>query len=82
VTVEITTMVSLIFALAIGAAPGTPPSPMSEDPKIVEGKCDSKSGVTVGHAEQSQFVCDVAVVARSRTGSLVIQFTDKTGLMA
>jgi hypothetical protein len=48
-------------------------------PIIVSGHCDSKSGVTIDDGETSQFGCDTAVIARTDRGTVLIQFTDKSG---
>ena len=49
-------------------------------PIIVEGKCDPKSGVWVGDDEKGDFECDIAVIARTERGTVLIQFTDKAGI--
>lgn len=48
-------------------------------PIIVNGTCDPKSGVTINGEEPSQFDCDTAVIARTERGTVMIQFTDKSG---
>lgn len=66
---------------AIWVATTTPAFSQSQrDPIIVEGACDSKTGVTVGNDEKSDFQCDVAVVTRSPQGTVLIQFTDKASV--
>ena len=58
---------------------GVPAHGQSQALPIVEsGKCSTKSGVTVGDGEISQFGCDAVVIARTARGVL-IQFADKTG---
>lgn len=46
---------------------------------VVSGTCDPKSGVTIDNGENSQFSCDSAVVTRTQTGTVLIQYTDKSG---
>ncbi len=54
-------------------------SQIQGQPVIVSGTCDPMSGVTIGNGETSKFLCDSAVVMRSERGTVLIQFTDKTG---
>lgn len=48
-------------------------------PIIAHGTCDPKTGVSIDDGDQSSFACDVAIVARTERGSVLIQFADKTG---
>lgn len=48
-------------------------------PVIVSGTCDSKSGVTIDDGASGGFACDIAIVARTDRGTVLIQFTDKAG---
>lgn len=48
-------------------------------PVLVNGTCNQKSGVTVDGSEKSEFRCDIAVIARTTSGTVLIQFTDKAG---
>lgn len=48
-------------------------------PVIASGSCDKRSGVTIDQGETSQFGCDTAVIARTERGTVLIQFTDKSG---
>jgi len=54
-------------------------SQVQGEPIIVEGTCDPKSGVSIDDDEYSRFECDLAVVARTDRGTVMIQFTDKAG---
>ena len=49
------------------------------DPILVSGTCDSTTGVTIDDGENSPFGCDMAVIARTDRGTVLIQFTDKQG---
>jgi hypothetical protein len=48
-------------------------------PIVVSGICDPKSGVTIDNGESGGFACDSAVIARTERGTVLIQFTDKSG---
>ncbi|MBY0283745.1 MAG: hypothetical protein K2W81_07245 [Sphingomonas sp.] len=48
-------------------------------PIIANGTCDAKSGVTVDDGENSKFGCDVVVITRTERGTVLIQFSDKSG---
>lgn len=48
-------------------------------PIIVDGTCNSMSGVTIDDDEMSAFDCNTAVVARMQSGTVMIQFADKSG---
>lgn len=50
-----------------------------EEPIVVSGVCDPKSGVTVNDSDASQLACDTAVITRTQRGTVLIQFTDKLG---
>ena len=47
-------------------------------PIIAKGVCDQKSGVTID-GTTSQFACDIVVITRTNRGTVLIQFTDKSG---
>ena len=64
-------------ALALGGSPAN--AQVQGQPIIVSGTCDPKSGVTIDDGENSQFSCDTAVIARTDRGTVLIQFTDKSG---
>lgn len=72
-------MYRLIVALLLllGATPAI--SQIVGEPNIVNGVCDSQSGVTIDDSESSQFGCDTAVITRNQRGTVLIQFTDKRG---
>ncbi|MFC3077680.1 hypothetical protein ACFODL_06220 [Phenylobacterium terrae] len=67
----------VVTALWLVATPAM--SQMQGEPIIVGGPCDPKSGVTIDDGETSQFSCDTAVIARTDRGSVLIQFTDRSG---
>lgn len=51
-------------------------------PILASGKCDDeKSGVVIDEQEEQPngFACDTAVITRSDSGSVLIQFADKAG---
>ena len=48
-------------------------------PIIAYGQCDARSGVTIDGGQNNQFACDSAVIARTERGTVLIQFTDRTG---
>jgi hypothetical protein len=54
-------------------------SQIQGEPIVVEGACDPKSGVSIDDGEYSRLECDMAVVARTDRGTVLIQFTDKAG---
>lgn len=71
-------MKELVAALALLLTSQAPTQSQSE-PIIVSGTCDAKSGVTIDDGNQDQFGCDVAVIARTERGTVLLQFTDKSG---
>ncbi|PBN43108.1 hypothetical protein [Sphingobium sp. D43FB] len=50
-----------------------------DEPIVINGTCDPKSGVTIDNGDPSRFACDSAVIARTERGTVLIQFTDKSG---
>lgn len=68
---------SLISVLPL-AAPA--PAQGQTEPIIVSGKCDLKTGVSIGDGEKTPFGCDVGIIARTERGTVLIQFTDKAGV--
>lgn len=70
----------ILTAAALWAFAGLPALAQTTDtPIIVEGTCDPQSGVTINDEEPNQFACTVAIIARTDRGTVLIQFTDKTG---
>lgn len=67
----------IIVSLLMITTPST--AQIQGEPIIVSGRCDEKSGVTIDDGENSQFACDVAVITRSDRGTVLIQFTNKSG---
>lgn len=65
-------------ALVFGTTPVL--AQVQGEPTIASGKCDPKSGVTVGDSDISQFTCDMTIIARTERGTVLIQFADKTGV--
>lgn len=51
----------------------------SDEPIVINRTCDPKSGVTIDNGEPTRFACDSAVIARTERGTVLIQFTDKSG---
>jgi hypothetical protein len=66
-----------ISLLLLSATPAA--SQIQGQPIIVNGTCDPTSGVTIDDGDKSSFSCDTAVVMRSDRGTVLIQFTDKSG---
>lgn len=48
------------------------------EPIIADGVCEEQSGVTID-GQFSDFGCDVAIITRSERGTVLIQFTDRSG---
>lgn len=48
------------------------------EPIIANGACEDQSGVTID-GQFSDFGCDVAIITRSEKGTVLIQFTDRSG---
>ena len=68
---------TLLFALLPA---WTPAGSQTVGPLIaVDGTCSGKSAVTINDGQPSHFGCDSAVITRSVRGTVLIQFTDKTG---
>jgi hypothetical protein len=70
---------SLIAALSLSLLPMPAAAQPVGQPLIVNGRCGPQSGVTIDEGEISQFSCDVAVLARMQNGTVLIQFTDRSG---
>lgn len=68
-----------IFSAFLLLCAGIPAAQAQIKPIIVSGVCDPKSGVTIDDGEHNSFGCDVAVITRMESGSVLIQFTDKSG---
>lgn len=64
--------------LLVLAAPIPAAAQIQGSPIVIDGICDRKSGVTID-GEISSFGCDSAVVVRTARGTVLIQFTDKSG---
>lgn len=60
-------------------APKPAAAQVQGQPIIASGVCDPKSGVTIDDGGNNQFACDTAVIARTQRGTVLIQFTDKSG---
>lgn len=60
------------------ALPVAAKAQISGVPIIANGFCDAKSGVTID-GNTSQFACDSVVIVRTDRGTVLIQFTDKSG---
>jgi len=69
---------AVIASLASLAMPHPAAGQAQGAPIVAAGTCDPKSGVTVD-GQTSRFACDVAVIARTDRGTVLIQFTDKHG---
>lgn len=70
-----TTRIAITLLLAVLPAAAQAQSA----PVIVSGTCNPKSGVTIDDGESGGFACDTAIVARTERGTVLIQFTDKSG---
>jgi hypothetical protein len=69
-----------IAIIAVGIMPNQHAHAKNFSGPILEnGKCDKISGVKVGDDDVSQFECDSVVINRSPRGTVLIQFTDKSG---
>ena len=73
-TVKYGIVAALWLAAVLPASAQAPGQPI-----IISGPCDPRSGVTIGDDEASKFACDTAIVMRSDSGTVLIQFTDKRG---
>lgn len=65
---------SILLLSALPAA-----SQVQGDPIVVTGACGPEAGVSIDDGEKSSFACDSAVVARTERGTVLIQFTDRSG---
>lgn len=72
-------MKKMIAAALMLFGSSTVSAQLSTKPVIISGSCDPKSGVTIDDGEASSFSCDVAVIARTDRGTVLIQFADKKG---
>jgi hypothetical protein len=64
-----------LLLLAIAATP----SRAQEASILVSGTCDQKSGVSIDDGANEHFACNIAVITRTQRGTVLIQFTDRSG---
>ena len=69
-------MLAVPMLLGIGSPAA---AQVQEDPVLASGTCDSTTGVTIDDGSPIQFACDMAVIARTDRGTVLIQFADKKG---
>lgn len=67
----------IIASLMLATSPAT--AQIQGEPIVVFGTCDEKSGVRINDGKNDRFGCDSAVITRSDRGTVLIQFTDRTG---
>jgi hypothetical protein len=67
-------LMSLLQMVAVPVATQVPTFPL-----IVTGTCDLQSAVTIADGVSEPFGCDTAVITRTERGTVLIQFTDKSG---
>ena len=72
-------MERLVATLSLCLLPVPAAAQSVGQPIIVSGTCRHQSGVTIDGGETSRFSCDVAVLSRTQNGTVLIQFTDRSG---
>ena len=70
-------ILSALPLLLCAASPAA--AQVSGKPIMVSGSCDSTTGVTLDDGSPIQFACNMAVIARTDRGTVLIQFADKKG---
>jgi hypothetical protein len=72
-------MKKLIVASVLTLFPMPTFAQVQSIPIIVSGECDASSGVQIDDGQNNQLACDSAVIARTERGTVLIQFTDRSG---
>ena len=72
-------MKSAILTLVLLTIAAPAASQIVGKPIVLSGTCDARSGVSIDGEGGGEFACDTAIVLRSDRGTVLIQFTDKSG---